>query len=122
VLSPHLRQQQRLLQHGSVGNVLDSFELKFVDEEIWVRGPCRHARLLQDPEQTAEVMEDGWFKTGDLGYMDKHGFLYLTGRKKNLIVFQNWQESLSRRTGGAYTASPPREGCDRAGRHQRPVF
>ena len=74
---------------GSVGPVLPSFEMKIVDGEIYLRGKSLMAGYYRAPELNDEVMEDGWFKTGDIGMVDSKGFLFITGRKKNLIVFKN---------------------------------
>ncbi|MBQ8432592.1 MAG: AMP-binding protein [Clostridia bacterium] len=54
--------------------------------EVRYKGDNVMLGYFEQPELTAEVLRDGWFYTGDLGYMDEHGFLFLTGRKKNVIV------------------------------------
>lgn len=74
---------------GSVGKLLPNCEAKIVDEEIWVKGSSVMMGYYKMPEETAEALEDGWLKTGDLGYIDEDNFVYITGRKKNLIILAN---------------------------------
>ena len=74
---------------GSVGKLLPNCEAKTVDEELWVRGSSVMQGYYHMPEETAATLEDGWLKTGDLGYVDEDGFIFLTGRKKNLIITPN---------------------------------
>ncbi len=76
----------------SVGNPLEGVELEIRGPdasgvgEVWVRGRTVFAGYLDDPEQTAEALQDGWLKTGDQGYLDPSGHLHLVGRSKNMIV------------------------------------
>lgn len=74
---------------GSVGKLMPNCEAKTVDDELWVKGSSVMQGYYHMPQETAETLEDGWLKTGDLGYVDEDGFVFLTGRKKNLIITPN---------------------------------
>ena len=82
---------------SSCGKLMPGLEIKFDKEredetygEIVVRGNNVMLGYYKMPEITKDVLsEDGWFRTGDYGYMDEKGYLYLTGRKKNIIIASN---------------------------------
>jgi len=79
----------------SVGKPLPGTEVKIIDQdeegvgEIIVKGPSVMIGYYDNPEATAEVLKDGWLYTGDYGRFDEEGFLYICGRKKNVIVTKN---------------------------------
>ena len=77
------------IRKGTVGQIVPNCEAKVVDEELWVRGSSVMQGYYKMPKETAETLVDGWLRTGDLGYVDEEGFVYLTGRKKNLIITPN---------------------------------
>lgn len=81
--------RNKMNKFDSVGLVSHNSEVKIVDGEILVRGKNVMKGYYKLPELTAESMSGEWFKTGDIGEIDKDGFLYIRGRKKNLIVFKN---------------------------------
>ncbi len=74
---------------NSVGKVVSGNEVKVVDSEIWARGISVSKGYYNNPIETSKSFEDGWFKTGDLGYIDKDDFVFIIGRKKNLIILDN---------------------------------
>lgn len=74
---------------GSVGKLLPNCEAKVVDNELWIKGSSVMQGYYKMPEETSEALSDGWLRTGDLGYVDEDNFVYLTGRKKNLIILAN---------------------------------
>ena len=77
-------------KRASVGRIVDGCQVRIVDGEIQVKSPSVMMGYYKDPEQTAEsITKDGWLCTGDLGYVDEENFLFLTGRKKNLIILSN---------------------------------
>lgn len=74
----------------SVGTIVNGCEVKIVEGEIWAKSPSVMLGYYKNPEATAETLtEDGWLRTGDLGYADSTNHLYITGRKKNLIILSN---------------------------------
>ena len=83
------------MRNGSVGvpMINDTVEIINKDEigigEIRVKGPNVMLGYYEMPEETEKVLKDGWFYTGDLGYFDKDGYLFITGRSKNMIVLKN---------------------------------
>ena len=77
-------------RRGSVGLVGPWNEIKISPQgEILVKGPNVMLSYLDDPEETARALREGWYHTGDMGRLDKDGFLYITGRMSNIIVLSN---------------------------------
>ncbi|WP_232525744.1 AMP-dependent synthetase/ligase [Actinomyces sp. zg-332] len=72
---------------GSVGSIIQGMECKVLDDgEIVVKGISVTPGYYHNEEETNKAIKDGWFHTGDLGYLDDEGYLYITGRKKDIIV------------------------------------
>ena len=81
--------------YGSVGFPLVNVEIKIDNPneqgigEVIAKGPNVMLGYYEMENETKEVLKDGWLYTGDLGYLDKKGHLFITGRKKNVIVLKN---------------------------------
>ncbi len=74
---------------GSVGLPLENAEVRIENGEVQVRGSSVMKGYYKMPKETEETLKDGWLHTGDLGRLDEDGYLYITGRLKNLIILSN---------------------------------
>ena len=82
-------------RNGSIGVPMENVTVEIVNKdengigELRAKGPNVMLGYYENEEETNKVLKDGWFYTGDLGYMDKDGFIFITGRQKNMIVLKN---------------------------------
>ncbi|MBQ3784324.1 MAG: AMP-binding protein [Lachnospiraceae bacterium] len=74
---------------GSIGQLLPETKIRFDEGELLISGPSVMLGYYENPEATKETLDGEWLRTGDLGYQDKEGFIFLTGRKKNVIILDN---------------------------------
>ena len=85
----------KYIKYGSVGFAMPNVQIEAVDKdekgigELRAKGPNVMLGYYENEEATNAVLKDGWFYTGDYGYIDPEGFIFVTGRKKNMIVLKN---------------------------------
>lgn len=87
------------IRAGSIGRPLPAVQVEFMDKdedgmgELCAKAPNVMLGYYNNEELTNEVIVDGWFHTGDLGYIDEDGYIFLTGRKKDMIVLKNGKKA-----------------------------
>lgn len=79
------------VKYDSVGFCLPNefVEVKIVEQEIWVKGDIVMSGYYKNSKATSEAFNKGWYMTGDMGVIDTEGYLYITGRKKNVIIMSD---------------------------------
>jgi long-chain acyl-CoA synthetase len=92
---------------GSIGKALPGVDLQIApDGELLIKSPCVFSGYYKDPEATAAVLRDGWLHTGDVAEIDGDGFVYITGRKKELIVSSNGKKIYPARIESLFKMEP----------------
>ena len=92
---------------GSIGKPLGGVELRIApDGELLVKSPTLFSGYYKDPQTTAEVLRDGWLHTGDIAYIDSDGFVFITGRKKELIVSSTGKKIFPSRIESLFKVEP----------------
>lgn len=88
-------ENDKKVKYGSIGVPMNNVEVEFDNKdeegigELKAKGPNIMLGYYENEEETKKVLKNGWFYTGDLGYMDKEGYIFITGRKKDMIVLKN---------------------------------
>ncbi len=92
---------------GSIGKPLPGIELRLAEDgELLVKSPCLFSGYRNDPETTAAVLDDGWLHTGDLAQIDSEGYVFITGRKKELIVSSTGKKIFPARVESLFKMEP----------------
>jgi long-chain acyl-CoA synthetase len=92
---------------GSIGKPLPGVELRLLEDgELLIKAPCLFSGYYKDPVATAAVLQDGWLHTGDVAEIDKEGYVYITGRKKELIVSSNGKKIFPSRIESLFKLEP----------------
>ena len=88
---------------GSIGKALPGIEVRIADDgELLVKSPCLFQGYFGDPIATAEVLQNGWLHTGDIAHIDSDGYVFITGRKKELIVSSTGKKIYPARVEGLF--------------------
>jgi len=92
---------------GSIGKALPGVEMRLADDgELLIRSPCLFSGYLHDPAATAEVLGNGWLHSGDLAFIDNRGYVFITGRKKELIVSSTGKKVYPARVESLFKTEP----------------
>ena len=110
--------KRKYMKNSSAGHLIPFTECKIVGAddngigEICFRGPTVMVGYYNDPKATAEVIDaDGWFHTGDIGFLDRDNYVFITGRKKNVIIAPNGKNVFPEELEGYLLALPIVEEC-----------
>ena len=92
---------------GSIGKLLPGIEIKLAEDgELLIKSSTLFSGYYKDPEATNAVLRDGWLYTGDIAEVDNQGYIYITGRKKELIVSSNGKKIYPSRIEGLFKMEP----------------